>query len=48
VTPRVAADEGPAGGPGEWEDVISGDRFDPGSELWLAPYQVLWLETPQP
>jgi glucosylglycerate phosphorylase len=40
---RVAAAEW-SGGPGEWEDLISGEQFDPGSELRLAPYQVLWLQ----
>jgi len=43
---RLAAAEWP-GGPGQWEDVISGERFDPGSELRLAPYQVLWLQPSQ-
>jgi sucrose phosphorylase len=40
---RVAATAWPDG-PGEWEDVIGGERFDPNSELRLAPYQVLWLQ----
>jgi glucosylglycerate phosphorylase len=42
-SPRVAAGDWPAGGRGDWEDVIGGERFDSGSELQLAPYQVLWL-----
>ena len=42
-SPQVAAGDWPAGGTGDWEDVISGERFRSGSELQLAPYQVLWL-----
>ncbi len=47
-SPRVATGEWPVGGPGEWEDVISGERFDRRSALQLAPYQVLWLQGPRP
>jgi len=47
-SPRVAAGEWPIGGSGAWEDVISGERFDRGSALRLAPYQVLWLQGPRP
>ena len=31
------------GDSGEWEDLISGERFGHGSQVRLAPYQVLWL-----
>jgi glucosylglycerate phosphorylase len=47
-SPRVAACDWPVGSPGEWEDVVSGERFDLGSALQLAPYQVLWLQAPRP
>lgn len=47
-SPQVAAGEWPAAGREEWEDVISGERFDPGSRLQLAPYQVLWLQRSRP
>jgi glucosylglycerate phosphorylase len=43
ASPQVANNDLPAGDPGDWEDVIGGQRFDPGSAVELAPYQVLWL-----
>jgi glucosylglycerate phosphorylase len=43
---RVAPGDWPVGGPGKWRDVISGESFDRGSEVRLAPYQVLWLQAP--
>ncbi len=42
-SPRAVTGDWPAGAPGEWEDLISGGQFGPGSGLQLAPYQVLWL-----
>ena len=44
---RVAGGEWPLGGPGRWQDAISGESFDAGSPLQLGPYQALWLEAPQ-
>jgi glucosylglycerate phosphorylase len=46
-SPQVAAGDWPDGGPGRWRDVIGGERFEWGSPVPLAPYQVLWLESPQ-
>jgi len=43
-SPAAATGDWSAGGSGLWEDVISGERFDRGSGLRLAPYQVLWLQ----
>jgi len=45
-SPRVATADWRVGAPGVWEDVISAERFDRGSALELAPYQVLWLQGP--
>jgi glucosylglycerate phosphorylase len=41
-SPAVATGEWQAGR-GEWEDVITGKRFDRASAVPLGPYQVLWL-----
>ena len=46
-SPHVAAGDWPGGARGEWEDLVSGERFDSGSALQLAPYQVLWLLAPR-
>jgi sucrose phosphorylase len=42
-SPSVTTGAWPVGGPGDWEDEISGERFRSGAALRLAPYQVLWL-----
>jgi sucrose phosphorylase len=44
---RVADSDWPLGGRGDWQDVISGESFDQGSAVHLAPYQVLWLQAPR-
>ena len=46
-SPQVARGDWPVGGPGEWEDVITGECFDGGTTMRLAPYQVLWLQEPR-
>jgi glycosidase len=42
-SPQVAVGDWMAGRAGTWEDLISGERFEGGSALPMAPYQVLWL-----
>jgi sucrose phosphorylase len=42
---RLATGEWPVAGGGGWEDVISGKRFEGGSAVPVAPYQVIWLQT---
>ena len=46
-SPRLASGDWRAGGHGEWEDLISGERFDRGSAVQLGPYRVLWLQDPR-
>jgi glucosylglycerate phosphorylase len=46
-SPQVARGDWPVGGPGEWEDVITGECFDGGAAVQLAPHQVLWLQEPR-
>jgi sucrose phosphorylase len=47
-SPLVATGDWQAGDSGEWQDVISGERFGDLSALRLAPYQVLWLRGARP